>query len=114
MVPSFATTSAPNNSRAQKLSGGGLHLAQCGSHFLQVRHHRNVVVLEPRHFALLVHDGDGAARDSFVSQAYPGLFAHPAPRTKIPTALFAQSQAYTSLSKSSRAAASRAEQPTSV
>src|SRR6267154_3316875 len=83
MVPSFATTSAPNKSRAPKLSGGGLHLTQRGSHFLQVRHHRNVVALEPRHFALLVHDGDGATGDSFVSQVYAVLLAHRTLRMKI-------------------------------
>src|ERR1700680_3825215 len=78
MAPWSATTSARDRpaaclvagkqgrSRAAPLPPGWLsrrrlYLAQGGSYFLQVRHDGNVVILEPGHFALFVHNGVGAS-----------------------------------------------------
>src|SRR6267154_2887605 len=61
----------------------GLHLAQRSRNFFQVRHHRDVVVLEPGHFSGFVHNGDRPARNAFVCQVHAVLLARRPTRMKI-------------------------------
>src|ERR1700726_1181284 len=94
MALSSATISARNRTSAPRLqrrtdrnvgrlSRGGFYLAESGSDLLQVRNHRDVVVFEPSHFALLIHDSDGAAGNSFVREVHAVFLAHRALRMKI-------------------------------
>src|SRR6266581_1234634 len=59
------------------------HLRQRRRNFLEIRHHRNVIVLEPRYLSRLVDDGDRAAGDAFISQVHAVLLAHRSARMKI-------------------------------
>src|SRR5258708_5326902 len=59
------------------------HLAQLGRNLFQVRHHWDVVVLEPGHFSGFVHDSDRPAGYAFVAQVYAILLARRSPRMKI-------------------------------
>jgi len=61
----------------------GLHLPQRSRNFFQVRHHRDVVVLEPGHFSGFIHNGDRPPGNAFVRQIHAVLLARRPTRMKI-------------------------------
>src|SRR5579859_6126913 len=75
-------SSVPGSGRTG-LSRRCFDLRQRPGDLRQIRDYGNVVILEPRHFARFVDDGDRAAGDSFVSQEHAILFAHGAARMKV-------------------------------
>src|SRR5882762_3514686 len=65
------------------LCRGCLHLPQRGRNFIQIWHHWNVIVLEPRDSSGFIHDSDRPARNAFVRQVHAKSLARRSPRMKI-------------------------------
>src|SRR5882724_3096869 len=65
------------------LGGGGFYVLQGCGYFFYVGNHRDIVIFEPGHFAVLIDDGDGAASDALSGEVDAVFFTHGAARMKI-------------------------------